>query len=317
MAADMRVVNRWTRRQRGLITRLQALGAGLTDGEITGLLRRMIWIEIRPGVYAVAGAPPSWEQAVQAVLLSAGVGAYGSHGTAGYLWAIRKVVRSEHIEVVTELDRRVTLEGVLGHRSRELFDADLTTRLGIPSVTAARALVDLSGSMRYEVLGKALDDLLRRKVCTLDEVRRCVGRLHPGPGRPLRGMHRVLAERWEGYDPGESDLETRAIRSIARAGLPLPRQQYRMRLAGKPVRIDLAYPAERIAIEVDSWEYHGKVRSAFDVDHIRRDELILLQWVPFTFTAAMSDDYIVSSTRTLLAHAEARARGEIGESGAA
>ncbi len=129
-----------------------------------------------------------------------------------------------------------------------------------------------------------------------------MGRLHPGPGRSLKAMHKVLGERWPGYDPGESDLETRAVRAIARAGLPLPRQQYRMRLAGRPVRIDLAYPELKIAIEVDSWEFHGQVRSQFDCDHIRRDELVLLHWTPFTFTSAMSDEYFVRSTRTLLEH---------------
>jgi hypothetical protein len=195
---------------------------------------------------------------------------------------------------------------VIGRRSGELFDADLTTRLGIPSVTAVRALVDVSGSMRQHDLGKALDDLLRRKLCTMDDLRRCVDRLHPGPGRPLRPIQRVLAERWPGYDPGDSDLESRALRAIARAGLPLPKQQHRMRLGGKPVRIDLAYPDLKIAIEVDSWMYHGQDRSAFDVDHIRRDELVLLQWTPFTFTSAMSDEYLVESTATLLADARAR-----------
>ena len=63
-----------------------------------------------------------------------------------------------------------------------------------------------------------------------------------------------------------------------------------MWLGGKQVRIDLAYPELKIAIEVDSWEYHGQVRSQFDCDHIRRDELVLLQWTPFTFTSAMSDE---------------------------
>jgi len=90
-----------------------------------------------------------------------------------------------------------------------------------------------------------------------------------------------------------------------------------MRLRGRNVRIDLAYPELKIAIEVDSYERHGKVRSAFDVDHIRRDELLLLEWTPFTFTSAMSDDYLVSSLRTLIEYAEARSRREIDESGAA
>jgi hypothetical protein len=305
MTADMRHLNQITRRQRSLITRAQAFEAGLTEGEIQSLLRRRIWFEIRPRVYAVAGAPQSWAQVVQATLLSAAPDTWASHQTGAHLYGVRRIERPEVLEVLTGLDRRVTLAGVVGRRSRELFDADLTTRLGIPCVSAPRALVDIAGLLSHDQLGRALDDLLRRKLCTLDEVRRCVDRLHPGPGRPLKGMQRVLAERWPGYDPGDSDLETRALRAIAKAGLPLPKQQHRMRLRGKSVRIDLAYPDLKIAIEVDSWEYHGQVRSQFDCDHIRRDELVLLQWTPFTFTSAMSDEYLASSTRTLLERAGA------------
>ncbi len=275
-----------------------------------------MWIEIRPGVYAVAGAPQSWEQMVLAAVLSTGPDSYASHQSAAHLWGIRQIRQPESIEVVREIECKTRLAGVIGRRSKELFDADLRARHGIPSVAPHRALVDVAHSMNHAQLGRALDDLVRRKVCTLDDVRRCVDRLHPGPGRPLKGMHRVLAERWPGYHAGDSDLETRAVRAIARAGLPVPKQQHRMRLAGKRVRIDLAYPDLKIAIEVDSWEYHGQ-RSAFDCDHIRRDELILLQWVPFTFTDAMSDDYIVSCTRTLLEQAQARTGLGIGRLGAA
>ncbi len=315
MTADIAKLNRITRRQRALITRPQALEAGLTDPQITVFLRRGLLVEIRPNVYAIAGAPPTWEQAVLAAVLSAGSGVYASHATTAYLCRFQRVEQPAQLEVVGGLERKVGLVGVVGHRSGELFDADLTTRLGIPSVTAARALVDIAGRLRQDDVGRALDDLLRRKLCTLDEVQRCVGRLHPGPGRSLRALHRVLAERWPGYDPGESDLETRALRAIARAGLPLPRQQYRMQLRGRSVRIDLAYPDFKIAIEVDSWEYHGMQRSAFDVDHIRRDDLLVLDWAPLTFTSAMSDDYFVGNVRSLIESAQLRLG--IGRSGAA
>ena len=315
MAASFVTVNRITRRQRALITRRQALRAGLTDAQIALLLRRTIWTEIRPNVYAVAGAPASWEQAVLASILCAAPDVYASHGTTASLYGFRGFDRPAEIEVVAPLQRKVGLAGVVGHRSRELFDADLTTRLGIPSVTASRALVDLAGGISSRDLGPTLDDLLRRRLCTLDEVRRCVARLHPGPGRSLRAMHRALGERLAGYDPGDSDLEIRALRAIAKAGLPLPRQQYRLRLRGQKVRIDLAYPYEKVAIEVDSWEFHGARRSKFDADHIRRDDLVVLGWAPFTFTSAMSDAYFVDCVRSLLETAWQRT--EIGRSGAA
>jgi hypothetical protein len=315
MAADMQQLNRITRRRRALITRCQALGAGLTDAQITWLLRRELWVEIRPNVYAVAGSPASWEQAVLASILSAGPDVYASHRTTASLCGFRAFDRPEAIEVVAPLHRKVGLTGVIGHRSRELFDADLTTRLGIPSVTASRALVDLAGTIPPRDLGATLDDLLRRRLCTLDEVGRCVARLHPGPGRSLRAMHRVLGERLPGYDPGDSDLEIRALRAIAKAGLPLPKQQYRMRLAGRQVRIDVAYPDERIAIEIDSWEHHGLRRSKFDADHIRRDDLLVVGWSPFTFTSAMTDAYFVDCVRALLEAAWHRT--EIGRSGVA
>jgi hypothetical protein len=305
----MAEINRAMRRQRALITREQALEAGLTPGQIQARLRSRVWIELRPGVSALAGAPPSWEQMLQATLLSAGQGAWASHRSAARLWGVRGVGESSSFEVLTGLDRRVTLDGVVGRRSRELFDADLTTRFGIPCVAPPRALVDIAGSFRHDDLGKALDDLLRRKLRTLDDVRRCIGRLHAGPGRALKGIHGVLAERWPGYDPGESDLETRAVCAIARAGLPLPKQQHRMLLGGKKVRIDLAYPDLKIAIEVESWAFHGQIRSKFDCDHIRRDELILLRWTPFVFTSAMTDEYMANSTRTLLENAGAMIDG--------
>jgi hypothetical protein len=88
-----------------------------------------------------------------------------------------------------------------------------------------------------------------------------------------------------------------------------------MLLRGKPVRIDLAYPELKIAIEVDSWEYHGMQRSAFDVDHIRRDDLVVIGWAPLTFTSAMTDSYFVGNVRALIDAAELRF--EIGRSGAA
>ena len=147
-------------------------------------------------------------------------------------------------------------------------------------------------------MGRLLDDAIRRRLATLEEFRRCAERLAPAPGRSIRKVNLVLANRLPGYSPGDSDLETRALRALTRAGLPPPRQQYRMILAGRKVRIDLAYPEHRIAIELDGWEYHGS-RSAFDADRCRSDDLFVARWAPVRFTSTMTDEYFVSVVSAL------------------
>jgi hypothetical protein len=291
-------LNRIARRQWGLFTRAQALAAGLTDGQITTRLRNGTWILIRPDVYAVGGAPSSWQQSLFAVTLA--VPGFASHRTAGHLWPLRGFPQPEHLEVVTGYGQHVRLDGVHGHRSRALFDADVTRRHGIPSVTVERALVDLSGSMSAGEIGSVLDDAIRRKIAELEAFRRCVERLMPGPGRSMGRARDALGERLPGYDPGGSDLETRALRALVSAGFPPPRQQYRIKLRGKTARIDLAYPAAKIAIELDSWEFHGMGnRTAFSVDRARMNDLVVIGWSPTSFTSDMTDAYFIDTIRAL------------------
>jgi hypothetical protein len=312
--ADIEKLNRWARRQRGLFTRWQALAAGFTDGQITARLRSGEWDSPRPEVYRIAGAPQSWEQAVLAVTLSSGSTALASHRTAAHLWDLRGFRQPDQIEVIAPFARPLRLAGVRGHRSRAIFDEDRTARLGIPAVTAERTLVDLSGSLSQIQLGRVLDDAIRREVATLEAFRRCATRLAPGPGRSMTRVRAMLADRVPGYSPGESDLESRALRVLVAAGLPPPRQQHRMTLRGKKVRIDLAYPDQKIAIELDSWEFHGNGnRTAFTVDKARANDLVVIGWSPTSFTSDMTDEYLVDTVMRLWR----RAAAQCSQSGAA
>ena len=77
-----------------------------------------------------------------------------------------------------------------------------------------------------------------------------------------------------------------------------------MMLAGRKVRIDLAYPDQRIAIELDGWDAH-RGRSSFDADRARSDDLIVAEWSPVTFTSSMTDEYLVSTVGTIYRRATA------------
>ncbi len=297
--AEMELVYTFMRRQLGLITRDQALALGLSAQQIKWLVTSGRWRAIRPDVYVVAATPPTWEQTVLAAVLSGGSDVAASHGTAGRLRSLKHVV-DEGIEVVSPLGRHKRLDGVIGHRSGALFDSDLTVYGSIPTTTVARTLVDLSGRLTARKLGQAIDDALRRRIVALGDLRRTAGRLGSAPGRSMRRVHEALAIRIPGYDPLDSDFETRVLRLLTQAGLPVPRQQFPITLAGVDVHLDLAYPDARLCIELDGFEWH-RTRGAFDDDRWRDAELVKIRWMTVRLTTTMTDADIVDVVRAALA----------------
>lgn len=302
-----RRLNRIAVSQHGLITLDQATAAGLTLGQIRRRARSGEWVVSRPRVYGVAGVAPTWEQAVAATILSLGPRAWASHATAARLWRLI-AEEPEAIDVLVPLDRRVKMAGVRSHRTTGLFTADLTACRRIAVTGPERTIVDLSGSLSATTLGSLLDDALRRRVITLERLRRCVGRLDGSPNRRPAVIHELLAARLPGFEPGDSDLETRILRVIVSAGLPVPVQQHRVRIAGRQVRIDLAYPDVKLAIELDGWEFHG-TRTAFDDDRARANLLVAHGWTLLRFTSRSPNEEILRCVEAAL--------GQCGRFGAA
>jgi len=296
MLGDMtsiEVVQKLMERQYGLITNGQAVAAGFSDGQIRRRVRSRQWLPARPGVYAAAGCPRTYEQAVLAVILSIG-SALASHESAAFLSNFPRL-DDRALEVSTDLPRVVRLDGVVAHRSALLFDEDRSVCRLIPSTSRARTLVDMSGRVPLDTLGRMLDDQLRHGL-DLRAVHRCIRRLPPAPGRRPSVIHALLATRLVGYDPGDSDLETKVLRWIVAAGLAPPRQQFRVRVEGRTCKIDLAYPDLKIAIELDGWDTH-RTRSAFDDDRARANALVLAGLIVIRFTSRSSAEEVVEALR--------------------
>ena len=290
---------RLARSQHGLISHRQARAMGASDRAIRRRTERGEWERLRRGVYVIGGAAPSWQQGVLAACLSGGQDVVASHRTGARLWQL--VQADGRTEVTVIGTRRVRLDGVRVHQSILLPPQDLTVRLAIPCTTVARTLADASSHQDPRTVGAWVDQAIRSNGLDLVDLRSCVARLS-GPGRrhlrPLRG---ALALRLPGYDPGDSELEVRALRALADAGLPAPVQQHPIRRGdGRLARIDLAYPRQMVAIELDGWDHHGR-RSAFDADRIRRNELTLLGWDVYQFTSTMSDEDLVGTVTAALA----------------
>ncbi len=288
------------RDQHGLITRRQARSLGLSDDQIDHRLTSGRWRRERHGVLLVGAAPSTWEQRVHGLCLGGGDDVVASHRTAARLWSLVDAVG--RIEVTVRGTRRVRLTGATVHQSILLPTVDLAVRSGIPCTAMARTLADLSGGQDPRVVGSWIDQALRHSQLDLLELRSCLARL-AGPGRRnLRVIRQVVGDLLPDYDPGDSDLEVRALRALHDAGLPAPVQQHPVRLgSGGGAVLDLAYPEHLVAVELDGWAFHG-TRVAFDRDRLRRNELTLLGWHVLQFTASMSDDALVRTVAEAIGH---------------
>ena len=68
----------------------------------------------------------------------------------------------------------------------------------------------------------------------------------------------------------------------------MPLCQHSIEIGGRRYRLDLCYLDPPLAIEVDSFAYHGD-RSEFDADRLRGNDVSLAGYTLLRFTSAFSD----------------------------
>jgi len=287
------------RRQHGLITRRQARAAGLSDEAIRHRIETRRWIRVRPGLYALVGSDPTWNQAVHGAVLLSSCAAYASHATSARLWGDPSFPEWP-LETTVPLGCNARISGVRTHRSGTLEIGDLREVDGIPTLSAARTAADLSSRVDIEGLARFVDEGLRRGIVTLAGLDRVARRLAVvAPGRSPKKLAAVLRDRVPGYHPSGSELEDRVLRALIAAGLPPPQRQFRVVIDDRVYFVDLAYPHERIAIEVDGFEFH-RARGVFDSDRARQNDLVRAGWIVLRFTSRSVAQEIVSAVRGLL-----------------
>jgi very-short-patch-repair endonuclease len=288
-------------RQYGLVTRRQLL-AFLSSDQIEGWLADGRLVPVRPGVYRFQGAPPTWEQHLLAACLA--TNAVASHRSAARVWGLGRIA-ALRLEVTMPLGRVVRLNGVRAHRSTLLGPGFLTTHREIPVTTPARTLIDLSAVASPRRVRDAVDDALRERLVTLEELRACFDAMAGRGRRRVAHFRPILEARQPGYDPGDSQLEAKVARWLAAGGLPSPVRQHPVLTAAHRYRIDLAYPELRIAIELDGWTDHG-TRNAFDHDRQRGNDLELAGWTVLRFTSRSTRDDVIRTVRAARAAATSR-----------
>ncbi|HTK15945.1 MAG TPA: hypothetical protein VL769_06085 [Acidimicrobiia bacterium] len=237
-----------------------------------------------------------------ASVLAAGPDAVASQATAARLWEYAYLPEDAlDVTVLVSDTERPRRRGL--HRTVVLPAQDVTERSGIPCTSFERTLCDCTTVLSPFQLGRVLDDGLRRGVASLDQLMKCAVRLDSGPGRRLRLIQRLLAERDESFDPGGSASELEVLRVLREGGVPRPVQQYRVRVGGRTFVLDFAWPEQRLFAEYYGLAVHSGA-SAVASDNSRLTALVGAGWRPLVFTESTTDHEILRSVTNALTGAQ-------------
>src|SRR4051794_12474057 len=111
--------------QLGMVTRSQALDAGLTSDQIDHLVCGGLLVLQHGGVYRHAAVPLTWRGRLMAGTLAAGSGAVASHRSAGRLHTLREVPRWRPEVTVAQTDLPL-VSWLHVHRTNFLDALDVT-----------------------------------------------------------------------------------------------------------------------------------------------------------------------------------------------
>lgn len=244
------------RRQRGLITRTQAIESGLTENQVAYRLGTNMWERAHRSVYRHAAVPRTWEQEVLAATLA--TDGLASHNSALSLYGMTGLaIRPITVLVPHERHHR-SLQAVRVRSTTQWAATQATTRRGIPCTGPERSLLDIAFDVTIDRLELLAEEMVRRRLTEFERLARFLV-LHAGRGRPGSATMRAMLMR---RDPTASlplsDFSRVVYRMIEAAGLPLPILEYRvLDQQGRFVlQADLAWPDLRRIVELDGIAWH-------------------------------------------------------------
>jgi very-short-patch-repair endonuclease len=215
-------------------------------------------------VYAVGHTALSRHGHCIAAVFSCGDDALLSHRSAAWLWGLTKWWQP--VIEVTAGSPRETRGEIKVHSATALVAEDRSGSEGIPATAVPRTLLDFAATDPH-FLGGAIERAERLGLLDLIAIEALLRR-----SRGFRGVAR-LRDALEIYrDPAftRSRLERRFLTLVKRAGLPRPSMNYFI----EGYELDAYWPAERFAVELDTYDYHGG-HAAFERDRLRQEDLKL------------------------------------------
>ncbi|HUF35399.1 MAG TPA: type IV toxin-antitoxin system AbiEi family antitoxin domain-containing protein, partial [Gemmatimonadales bacterium] len=264
--------------QHGIVTRGQLMEAGMSPAAIGRRLESGRLRALHGGVYVMGPTQPDRATEMAAVL-AGGPTAVLSHASAVPVWGFREGPVAGPVDVTVPGSGRGRRSGIRFHRVSELADDERAIVDGIPITSVARTLVDVAGMLGSREIELAVAMADRQGLISSDELATLPERYRGRPGIPV-----LTALIGEQAAFTRSEAERRCLEMLREAGLPRPHANVPM----GPYELDLFWPDERVAVEVDGWAYHSS-RARFEGDR-RKDawlrargiEVVRLTWRQIT-----------------------------------
>jgi very-short-patch-repair endonuclease len=267
--------------QRGRVTTAQLIEAGVKTDAIRRRERRGFLRREHHGVYLVGWNDTTKEGLLTGALLAAGPTSAVSHRAAAELWSL--MPGPSPVELSASRSHK-SLRGVIVHRPRTLQD-DVVEHRGLRVTTPARTLVDLCASLDASHVARLCNEAYILRLVTRTELADMLDRSY---GR--RGISKLRRFAREEGRPTKTQLEQRFVKLVADAGLPAPRTNEKLWIDGRERELDAHWPDLKLAVELDSWTFHG-VRKSFESDRERDVGFVIDGWRVVRFTwARLRDD---------------------------
>ena len=212
-----------------------------------------------------------------------------SHRSAAALHGIEGF-KLDRVELTVPPGKRPSMAGVRLHQSSLMRLAKPTERQGVPCTGRARTVVDLASVVTHTQLERVIDAVLRDQLLRPSDLYGVLA-THARPGRRGCAALRAVLDDRLGDDPVPLSEWSRMVEDLLiGSGLSRPRLEYRIcnEAGAFLAQVDLAYPAHRVAVELDSVRFHLN-RESFVSDPRRRNRLTVAGWKVLSFTW---DDYI-------------------------
>jgi hypothetical protein len=244
-------------RQSGVVSRAQALAAGLQPHRIRRRLRRREWATVHPGVYVNHTGPLTWSQRAWAAVLVAWPAAL-CHESALRASDYSGAAFDDGAPVHVAVDRDRPLRppaGVVVHRLADLDDKALWNT-SPPRLRVEEAALDVAAGAATELDAVAvLADVVQSRRTTATRLIRALERRSRIRRRRL--FEAVLGDIRAGSC---SALEHAFLDRVERAhGLPTAERQVVASSLG-PLYRDVVYGEQGLVVELDGHLFHSRPR---------------------------------------------------------